>query len=203
MTVELLQPSAIVESALVPLDVDTTAYPALVVMVGLPGSGKSYLSQRLARLLNAVVVESDRVRKLLFSEPDYGAEESALVHRVSRTVMRHLLKRGVRVISDATNLVEWQRETLYNLAERSGACIVVVRVTAPEAVIRERLEQRKSTPETLSDAGLDVYARMSRSEQAIRRAHVTVDTSMDIRVAERKIVKAVRNCERALQVPAG
>ena len=91
------------------------------------------------------IIESDRVRKVLFPQPAYTAEESAIVHRTCRELVRRLLKKGVRVIFDATNLVEFQRELLYGLAERCGAQLLIVRTVAPEAVIRERLEQRRAS----------------------------------------------------------
>lgn len=192
MTFDLTQAAAKVESALLLADAPTTAYPVLVIMSGLPGSGKSYVSQQLAHRLPAVVIESDRVRKVLYHRPCYGAEESALVHRICQELIRRLLSRGVRVVFDATNLVEFQREILYSLAERSGANLVIVRTMAPEAVIRQRLEQRQANGAQMSDADWSVYRRMSRSEQRIQRAHVCVDTSQEVNEVVRKIVRAVR-----------
>jgi predicted kinase len=181
---------------LLPRDMETTAYPVLIMMSGLPGSGKSYLSDRLAEQLSAVVIESDRVRKALFSQPTYSAEESAMVHRTCQQTMRWLLQKGVRVIFDATNLVEFQRETLYSLAERSGAHLLIVRVTAPEEIVRQRLTQRVGRADSMSDADWKVYRRMSEREQRIRRPHLRIDTSRDIDGAVRKIVRAVRRHAR-------
>lgn len=186
---DLAKAAAQLEAELLPADIATTAYPVLILMSGLPGSGKSYLSERVAAQLPAVIIESDRVRKILFPKPTYTAEESALVHRTCQELVRHLLKAGVRVIFDATNLVEFQREVLYNIAARSNADLLIVRTVAPEPVIRERLQQRKARGDSLSDADWQVYRRMSQSEQKIRRAHLCIDTSQDIDEAVRKIVK--------------
>jgi predicted kinase len=187
---DLSQAVAKVEAILLTLDMETTAYPVLVVMSGLPGSGKSYLSERLAAQLPAVIIESDRVRKALFLQPTYTAEESAMVHHTCQELMRRLLRKGVRVIFDATNLVEFQRELLYSLAERSGARLLTVRTVAPEAIIKERLEQRKAKGGSASDADWQVYRRMSQNEQNIRRTHLCMDTSQDTDEAVRRIVKA-------------
>lgn len=192
MSMDLQQAANKVESLLVPRNMETTVYPVFIMMSGLPGSGKSYLSQRLAKELPAVVVETDRVRKVLFLEPVYTAEESAAVHRVCQEVIRRLLARGVRVIFDATNLIEFQREALYSLAERSDASLLIVRTVAPEPVVRERLEQRGLNPEDSSDADWRVYRRMLQSEQPIRRRHLCIDTSEDIDEAIHRIVEAIR-----------
>jgi len=180
------------EQELVPADMETTAYPVLILMSGLPGSGKSYISEQVCPQLPCVIIESDRVRKVLFPEPTYAAEESAIVHRTCQVLMRRLLKRGVRVIFDATNLVEFQRELLYGLAERCGAQLLIVRTVAPEAVIRKRLEQRHAAENSTSDADWQVYCRMSQNEQRIHRPHLCIDTSQDIHEAVRRIVKATR-----------
>jgi predicted kinase len=178
--------------ALLPPDLETTAYPVLILMSGLPGSGKSYLSERVSAELSAVVIESDRLRKALFPKPTYSAQESTLVHRACQHTMRWLLCKGVRVIFDATNLVEFQREILYHLAERSGARLLIVRVVAPEEVIRERLARRDADVYSTSDADWSIYRRMSKREQTICRPHLCIDTSEDIDAAVRKIAREVR-----------
>jgi len=187
---DLSQAIARVEDELLPADMETTAYPVLILMSGLPGSGKSYLSERIVQQLPAVIVESDRVRKVLFPHPTYEAEESATVHRACHELTGRLLRKGVRVILDATNLVEFQREWLYSLAERSGARLLVVHTVAPEEVIRQRLERRKTNGDSTSDADWQVYLRMSKREQGIDRTHLCIDTSQDISQAVHKIVKA-------------
>jgi len=194
MSVEFSRAVSKVETLLLPPEIETTAYPVLIMMSGLPGSGKSYLSQRLAEKLAAVIIESDRVRKALFSQPSYSAQESAMVHRVCHEIIRRLLRKGAHVIFDATNLFEFHREMLYNLADRSGAKLVIVRTTAPEQIIRERLEQRKKDGGSVSDADWHIYRRMAKREQAIRRTHLCVDTSDNIDEAVHKILKVIRRC---------
>jgi predicted kinase len=194
---DLSQSVAKVEAVLLPPDMETTAYPVLIMMSGLPGSGKSYLSQRLAQQLPAVVVESDRVRKVLFPQPTYSGQESTIVHCTCQEVIRRLLRKGVRVVFDATNLVEFQREILYNLADRSSARLLVVRTVAPEQVVQERLERRKDSADGASDADWRVYRRMSKREQEIRRTHLCIDTSHDIDDAVWKVMRAVRHRTRS------
>jgi predicted kinase len=190
MPFDLEQAVGRAEVELVPVDIETTACPVLILMSGLPGSGKSYLSEQICAQLPCVIIESDRVRKVLFAPPTYSAEESAIVHRTCQQLMRRLLKRGVRVIFDATNLIEFHRELLYALAQCCGAQLLIVRTYAPEAVIRARLEQRQARGNNASDADWQVYRRMSESEQEIRRPHWCIDTSQDTRNAVRTIVKA-------------
>jgi predicted kinase len=157
--------------------------PALVMLAGLPGTGKSTLARRLAEALPAVIIESDRVRQTLFDPPGYGAEESRRVHLVCHILMGWYLRHYYHVVYDATNLYEYHRQLVYRLAERSGARLVVAEVTASQEVVRQRLAPRRREPssppsqENYSDADWDVYVTMRRRAEPIQRQHLRLDTS--------------------------
>lgn len=57
----------------------------VVLVMGLPGSGKSYLARRLAELIGATYISSDRVRRDLFPAARYTAEEKAGVYEEMQT----------------------------------------------------------------------------------------------------------------------
>lgn len=190
---DLQQSADLIESQLT-LPAHRTIKPVLIVMVGLPGTGKSTLAREIAQALPAAVVESDWVRKTLFPAPTHSGQESYFVHRVARAVIGRLLRRGISAISDATNLVEFHREFLYHMADQNGAGLLVVQVVAPEDVIQQRLEQRRvdRTPHDLSDATWQVYQRMLKTQEPIRRPYITVSTESDIPEAVAKILRAAR-----------
>lgn len=167
------------------------AKPVLVAVSGLPGSGKSYFSSQLAERFPLVILESDVLRKILFSSPSYSVKENSYFFRVVHRLIEKLVKKGIPVILDATNLSERHREYLYSIAERWEAKLVLVRVEAPAEVVRWRLERRLKSTESKSDADWSVYRRMESSVQQIRRKHYAVDTSRDITPVLDKIVKEV------------
>lgn len=173
---------------------ETTARPVLVMMSGLPGTGKSYLAGRLTEKLPFVLLETDFARKILFPEPTYSAEESGRVFRVCHAVIDKLLRRGVRIIFDATNLIEFHRARIYHIVDRAEAKLVIVRTVAPEEVVRERMLRRKTqrSPGDISEANWRIYKRMAQREQPISRPHIVIDTSDDIETAVRKIIRAVK-----------
>ena len=167
--------------------------PAFIVVSGLPGTGKSYFCSKLAERLPFVILESDALRKILFPSPTYSLLESSSLFRVIYRLIEELFKKGVPIILDATNLSERHRERLYNIADRLGARLILVRVEAPPDVVYQRLKDRLegTGSETNSDADWSVFQKMKPTVEQIRRNHFAVDTSRDINPVLDKIVRAV------------
>jgi len=166
--------------------------PTLIVLSGLPGTGKTYFCQKLVARLPFVVLESDALRKTLFPTPTYAAEESTRLFQAVHHLIEDLLRKGIPIILDATNLSERHRERLYNIAERLNAKLILVRLKAPPEVVHERLKARAAGKDkTLSDADWEVFQRMQPTMERIRRQHFAVDTSRDITPVLDKIVREV------------
>jgi predicted kinase len=167
--------------------------PSLVVVSGLPGTGKSYFCRRLAERTPVVVLESDALRKVLFPSPGYGAEESSHLFQTIHRLAADLLAGGMTVVLDATNLEEYHRERLYHIAEQTGARLIVVQVCAPPDLVRQRLLGRADRRDAAdnSEADWQVYQRMRPSAETIRRNHFRVDTSRDIAPAVEKIAAII------------
>ena len=165
--------------------------PAFIVVSGLPGTGKSYFCSQLAQRLPFIILESDALRKALFLSPSYSSPESSHLFRAVHLLIEGLLKKGIPLILDATNLSERYREHLYSIADHLEVKLVLVRVEAPAWVVRERLEARRENPADKSDADWAVYQKMKPLVQKIRRHHYVVDTSRDITPVLDKIVREV------------
>jgi len=165
--------------------------PAFIAVSGLPGTGKSYFCHRLAERLPLVILESDAMRRVLFPQPGYSPQESARLFRALHLLIERLLRRGISLVLDATNLSERFRERLYSIADRLGVRLILVRVEAPPEVVYQRLKVRQeaASPQNKSDAGWAVYQKMKQSVEAMRRHHYAVDTSRDITPVVDKVVR--------------
>jgi len=170
---------------------EPVAEPVLIVVSGLPDSGKTYFYNRLAERLALVILESDALRKTLFSSPSHSSQESAALFQAVHLLIEGLLKKGISLILDATNLSERYREYLYNIADRLQVKLVLVCVEAPPEVVYSRLKARSGNPEGKADADWAVYRKMAPSVEQIRRNHYAVDTSRDITPVLDKIVREV------------
>jgi len=171
---------------------EPVAEPTFIVVSGLPGTGKTYFCSQLAERLPFVILESDALRKALFSSPSYSSKESSHLFRTIHLLIERLLKKGISLILDATNLSEQYREYLYSIAEHLDVKLILVRVEAPPQVVYERLKARLENSGSKSDAEWAIYQRMKPSVQKIRRNHYAVDTSRDITPVLDKIVREVR-----------
>lgn len=168
--------------------------PALIIMTGLPGTGKSYVGTILARALDAAIIRTDFVRKVLFRVPRYTAQESRTVYEVAHYLTDLLLAEGISVVFDGTNLREEYRRILYDIGRRRGAKVAIVFTTAPEEVVMERLaaQHEGKAKRYYSDATWDVYQGFKASQEPVQLPHWTVDTGQDISETLKDIIASLK-----------
>jgi len=167
------------------------ASPVLIAVSGLPGTGKTYFSQKLSERLPAVVLESDVLRKVIFQTPEYSQQESTRLFKACYFLIEMLLGKGISVILDATNLIERHRERLYRIAALLKAKLILARMEAPPQVVKNRLDLRAVDASSHSDADWAVYQKMRLAVDKIGRRHYVVDTSKDVMPVIDKIVREV------------
>lgn len=173
---------------------DPVSNPVMVVLVGLPGSGKSYFGNRLRERISIARVETDWIRKFIFRTPVYNAKENNILFKTCHMLLERLLTQGVDVLFDATNLVEANRERLYNISYKTDSRLILVKMEAPSDLIFQRLEQRRYHPDVQdnSDADWSIFRKMRSSFEPIRKDHFTVDTSKDIGLVIEKVVREIK-----------
>lgn len=175
--------------------------PGLVIVSGLPGTGKSHFAWRLAQRAPLAVVESDAMRRALVASPTYSAEESVRLFSAIHQLIEVLLTEGIPVLLDATTLLEAHREPLYQIAQRRRAWIILAVMVAPPPVVHRRLNTRHNARnrQDSSEADWDVYERMRFSQEPISRPHYRVDTTRDIGPALDRVVREVQqNIQKAV-----
>jgi len=143
--------------------------PVLVVMSGLPGSGKTFMAERLAGRLGCPIVHSDVTRKRLAGLPVharppaealdelYSPEMTQRTYACLNQEARDLLAAGSSVIVDANCPTAPLRDRFLDLGAAQHAPRILVALTASAEETRRRLETRERTPAQASDADFRVY----------------------------------------------
>src|SRR5438270_12184915 len=166
----------------------------LVVLMGLPGVGKSHVARLLCARLGAAHVATDELRSRLFVAASYAALENRAVFAAAEALVDELAGEGHRVVVDATNLRARDRAPVEAVARRRGVPLVHVLVSAPEADVRARLAARGRARSCgdHSDADERVYERMrERVFEPPVRGHLEVVNGPDLDRAVAAVVAAV------------
>ncbi|MEM7115642.1 MAG: ATP-binding protein [Chloroflexota bacterium] len=153
---------------------------SLLMMAGLPGSGKSSLVRQMCAVVDCIVISTDHVRAQLVKQPSYTLSEMALVYEICYELIAKRLKRGQRVIFDASNYLSARRERLFSVAQPYATPIAVCYVQAAQEVIQLRLQQRTRNGRkngNMSDADWSVYMWMLNKQEPLKREHIVLDTT--------------------------
>jgi predicted kinase len=136
--------------------------PALVILMGFPGAGKTHCARLLALRLGAAHVATDHLRSRLFIAASYADEENRAVFTLAEALVDELLAEGHVVVLDATNLVARYRAPMEGVASHRGVTLLHVLVVADDADARARLAARAvdRAEGDHSDADVAVYERM-------------------------------------------
>ncbi len=155
--------------------------PALIVMHGLSGSGKTTVSQVLLESLGAVRLRSDIERKRLHGVKPAARTGSAIetgIYAASATEgtydqlaqsARALLLAGYPVIVDATFLKHAHRDAFRRIAAAHGVPFAIASCVAQEATLRERVVKRDREGKDASEAGVVVLERQIATQDPLAK----------------------------------
>ncbi|WKK76997.2 ATP-binding protein [Marivirga salinae] len=135
----------------------------IIIVMGLPGSGKSFFSQHLAKALNAEYLSSDRVRNTLKMGGKYSLTDKLYVYEWLANLAEGAIDRKVKVVVDATFYLQQTREFFLEIAKRRNVEMKCILIQASEALIKKRLEGHRKE----SEADYKVYKKIKKEYENI------------------------------------
>jgi predicted kinase len=139
----------------------------IVMVMGLPGSGKSYFAAQLSNLTGAVYINSDRVRSAILQSTTYSDREKQMVYDEMLRMALGSLGEGKDIVLDATFYTNAVREKFIQELEPLDS-IVFIEIVAGESLIRQRLKM----PREDSDANFEVYKEIQEEWEPFAQPHL-------------------------------
>lgn len=147
----------------------------IIVVFGLPGSGKSYFASRLAKKLKAQYANSDKIRRQLFTDRKYSIDEKAKVYNVMIEKAKMAIRKNESIVIDATFFKKGIREKFIELSQASEVKIIFIEIQAELGVIEERLSKKRQ----YSEADYSVYLQVEKAFEPMESKHLVLQSTQD------------------------
>ena len=148
----------------------------LIILGGLPGTGKTTIARELARQLGAVHVRIDSIEEAILESGVLSSPINDAGYRVGNAVAADNLRIGRTVIADSVNPIPLSRDAWVEVANRAQVSAVEI-----EVICSDSKEHRRRVEARMSDiAGArsvtweDV---VSRDYRPWDREHIVIDTA--------------------------
>ncbi|MCS7258991.1 MAG: AAA family ATPase [candidate division WOR-3 bacterium] len=176
----------------------------LIMVMGLPGSGKTYIAERVAQKLGAHYLSTDIIRKEITNTPIeehrfegygkgiYRADISQKTYAELYRRSYNYLAGGISCVVDGTFAWESSRIELQDIASKTKAQFFIVHCTCPEKIILSRLKRRPHTA-SVSDATPEIYFRIRDYFEPVkeRQNYLEINTAKSVRENLLKIIKFI------------
>jgi hypothetical protein len=144
----------------------------LIIVSGLPGTGKTTFARALAERLKVPHLNSDIIRDELDKRGQYDPETKEIIYREMYERAAAILQKGETVIIDATFHKRAYREHYLKLTSTRGCPLKWIELRSDEKTIKQRVSQKRD----YSEADFPVYQKIKKTYEALEIPHLTLSS---------------------------
>jgi adenylylsulfate kinase len=164
----------------------------LILMAGLPGTGKSTLSRALAAQLNGTVLNKDEIRAALFplADIEYSTEQDEFCMRVMLKVAGYLFRKDPerRIFLDGRTFSRrYQLARATGYANAIGQPWRILECICSDDTARHRLENDPDHPATNRDFKLYLQVKARFEEITFPKTVIDTDQPLEACIAIAKV----------------
>ena len=112
--------------------------PYLILLVGIPGSGKTFFAEKFAETFSTPLINLNDLRFELFEQPDFSKNEENYLERISHALLPELMRSRRAIMIEGGLEARSDRAAYRQIANAHGYNTVVVWVQNTENTARIR-----------------------------------------------------------------
>ena len=158
----------------------------IVLMAGLPGTGKSTLARALAQRLPGAVLDKDPIRAALFQPPyvEYSPAQDDFCQEIMLQTAAYLLAKdaGLHVLLDGRTFSRrYQRERVIEFCLRAGTALATLEcVCAEQTALRRLAEALAQHTHPAANRTPELYRRLREAWEPIDSPKLVIDTDANL-----------------------
>ncbi len=181
------------------------APPAIILVGGLMGTGKSTLAREIARAIGARLISTDRIRRTLYGTSDFPAKYGQQIYQPSlrASVYKQLFSRaaaaldsGLSVVLDGTFLTNELRQQAISLGRQHGGAPLYVHCHCPREVGLARLAARSVDGRSDSEGRTELLDQQAAEQDPLadKDASVAIETTLPIPEQKAQVLHRLGPC---------